>query len=270
MSDEYEPEYEEEEAPRRPRDGKIDEAKTVLMDRYLSSGTQVFYKRQLEIWLENDFFHWITARALTELGEERRVGFKIEALGTHQAHFYFPLRHRYPRRQIRQTLGLIAEFSDPVFTRAVGRYGEMLVESGFARTGFRIMQHKVNAVDGHRWTKTNHDLDFLIRRDGIRYGVEVKNQLGYIDQTEFQIKLQMCEFFGVRPMFVTRRMPKNYMNDVYRAGGYSIVTVNQNYPLLAEDLAKRVRDTLNLPVNVIQQFPDTALNRFEHWHEEHP
>ena len=28
------------------------------------------------------------------------------------------------------------------------------------------------------------------------YGVEVKNQLGYIDQTDFQTKLQMCEFFG--------------------------------------------------------------------------
>jgi hypothetical protein len=70
-------------------------------------------------------------------------------------------------------------------------------------------------------------------------------------------------------MFVTRRMPKNYMNDVYRAAGYSIITVNQNYPLLAEDLAKRVRDTLKLPVGVIQQFPDTGLDQFEHWHENH-
>ena len=46
-------------------------------------------------------------------------------------------------------------------------------------------------------------------RDGVRYGVEVKNQLGYIDQTEFQIKLAMCVHFGIRPMFVTRAMPEN-------------------------------------------------------------
>ena len=97
-------------------------------------------------------------------------------------------------------------------------------------------------------------------RDGVRYGVEVKNQLGYIDQTEFQIKLAMCVHFGIRPMFVTRAMPKNYIYDVMRAGGFSLLTDNQNYPLLADDLARRVRSTLNLPVGVIQQFPVTALD----------
>jgi hypothetical protein len=117
MSDDYGPDYEDEALQRR-RDGKIDEAKRVLLERFLSSGAQVFYKRQLEIWLEDEFFHWITG-ALTELGQERRAGFSIETLGTHQAHFYHPAWHRYPRRQIRQTLGLIAELPDPVFTRAV-------------------------------------------------------------------------------------------------------------------------------------------------------
>ena len=97
-------------------------------------------------------------------------------------------------------------------------------------------------------------------RDDVRYGVEVKNQLGYIDQTEFQIKLAMCVHFGIRPMFVTRAMPKNYIYDVMRAGGFSLLTDNQNYPLLADDLARRVRSTLNLPVGVIQQFPVTALD----------
>jgi predicted RecB family endonuclease len=121
-------------------------------------------------------------------------------------------------------------------------------------------QHKVKEVDGRVWKKTNHDLDFLIVRDGVRYGVEVKNQLGYIDQTEFQIKLAMCIHFGIRPMFVTRAMPKNYIYDVMRAGGFSLLTDNQNYPLLADDLARRVRSTLNLPVGVIQQFPVTALD----------
>jgi hypothetical protein len=97
--------------------------------------------------------------------------------------------------------------------------------------------------------------------------VEVKNQLGYIDQTEFQIKLAMCEHFGIRPMFVSRAMPKNYIYEVVKAGGYSLLTDNQNYPLLADDLARRVRTVLNLPVGVIERFPHTALDRFERWHE---
>lgn len=251
----------------RPRDRKIDEAKTALMAAYFASGTNVYYARQMEIWQEKTFFHWITSRALHELAGERKIGFREAEAGTGRAHFYYPIRHRYPRRQITQTLKLIAEFSDPTFTRALGHHGEMLVESGLARTGFRILQNRVKKVDGHAWTKTNHDLDFLIGRDGVRYGVEVKNQLGYIDQTEFQIKLEMCEHFGIRPIFVARMMPKNYIYDVVQAGGFSLLTENQNYPLLAGDLARRVRETLGLPVGVIQRFPDTALVRFERWHE---
>jgi hypothetical protein len=40
--------------------------------------------------------------------------------------------------------------------------------------------------------------------------VEVKNQLGYIDQTESDVKLSMCRFWDLRPMFVARVMPANY------------------------------------------------------------
>jgi hypothetical protein len=265
--DVYESDPPEEEEAKRPRDRQIDVAKEIIMERYLGGGTDVYYARQIEIWLEKEFFHWITKRALNELAASKQVGFTAEQLQHHKAHFYYPSRHRYPRRQIRETIGLIASFSEPTFTRAVGHYGEMLVESGFARTQFRILQQKVRAVDHRQWKETNHDLDFLIERDGIRYGVEVKNQLGYIDQTEFQIKLRMCAFWGIRPMFITRVMPKNYIYEVVQAGGFSMLTDNQNYPLLADALARQVREKLRLPVGVIQRFPETALVRFERWHQ---
>jgi len=256
----------EDEGPQR-RDGKTDLAKQILMEKYLGKGTGVFYARQLEIWMENEFFHWITGRALNELKAEGVIGGVTEVLGTHTANFYYPVRHRYPRRQIAETIKLIAEFSDPRFTRALGAHGELLVEGGFARSGFRILQQKVRSVDNRNWTETKHDLDFLIEQDGVRYGVEVKNQLGYIGQTEFQIKLKMCEHLGVYPMFIARKIPKNYVYDVYKAGGYSMFTDNQNYPLLADDLAKRVKATLQLPVGVITRLPNTALTRFSNWHK---
>jgi hypothetical protein len=260
--------YEDDEEVYRPRDAKIDEAKNVLMSEYFpENGTGVYYGRQLEIWLERTFFHWITKKGLNELFKEGRIGFKSEKAGHLKAHFYYPRRHRYPRRQIKKTLSLIAQFSDPEFTRALGHHGELLVDSGFANIGFRIIQRKVREVDGKRWTETNHDLDRLIIRDGERYGVEIKNQLGYIDQTEFQKKLNMCRHFGVRPMFITRMMPKSYNYEVYKAGGFSLILVNQHYPLMAGNLAKRVRERLKLPVMSISQLPDMTMRRFEAWHE---
>ncbi len=257
----------DEERAERPRDSKVDEARRILMERFFpAEGRGVYYGRQLEVALEGEFFHWITKKALNELAAGRRINLAVEQTGTHQAHFYWPLRHRYPRRQIRETLALIAEFSSPDFTRAVGVTGEQLIDAGFARIGFRIRQAKVREVGGLRWASSNHDLDRLVERDGVLYGVEIKNQLGYIDQTEFGIKLDMCRFFRVRPMFVARMMPKSYIHRVNRAGGFALLTGYQHYPLLSDGLAARVRERLGLPVRIVRELPDTTLSRFENWH----
>lgn len=221
MSDDFDNGFYEE---KRPRDHVVDAAKQVLLDRHFPrDGTQVYYGRQLEVWLERTFFHWITKKALNELVAEHRINFTPETTEHYTAHFYWPLRHRYPRRQIAEILGLIAEFSRPDFSRALGHERELLTDAAFARGGFQILQDRVREVDGKKWTMSNYDLDRLIVRNGIRYGVEIKNQLGYIEQAEFGIKLSMCRHFGVRPMFVARMMPKNYMNTVQLAGGFGLL-----------------------------------------------
>lgn len=238
------------------------------MERYFpEGGLDVYYGRQLEIWLEKDFFHWITRKALVELRQERRIGFAEEAAAHHNAHFYWPRKHRYPRRQIREIVQLIGDFSEPKFTRAVGHHAELLLDSSIAYTGFRVSAKNVQSWGGRQWLETNHDLDRVIERDGRSYGIEVKNQLGYIDQTEFEVKLRMCRFLGLRPLFVTRMMPANYVNDLVRAGGFSLMLGDVLYPLMADDLAKRVRERLKLPVVSVRELPDTAMQRFLKWHE---
>jgi hypothetical protein len=107
-----------------------------VADRYFSEGQNVYYARQLEIWMEHDFFHWITKRALNELAREGHIKFKEEELQHHKAHFYYPRSHRYAHRQIGQTMGLIKEFSDPDFTRASGHHGESLLESASLEQDF--------------------------------------------------------------------------------------------------------------------------------------
>ena len=92
------------------------------------------------------------------------------SLQHHVAHFYFARRHRYARRQINRTLGLIAEFSEPIFTRALGQQGESLADAGFATTGFRITQRKVKQVDNRLWTETNHALTASLSATGCGTG----------------------------------------------------------------------------------------------------
>jgi Resolvase, N terminal domain len=203
----------------RPRDRVIDEAKIVLMEQFFrDDAKEVYYSRQIEVALENQFFHWITKKALNELAASREIVFQTDEDEEYAPHFYWPRRHRYPKRQIVEITRLVSEFSEPGFTHALGQHGEMLADIGFADSGFRVLARKVKEVAGRRWIDTGHDLDRLIVReaDGVRYGVEIKT-LPYIDQSEFQIKLAMCEHFEVRPLFITRMMPRNYMNTVVRA-----------------------------------------------------
>jgi hypothetical protein len=142
------------------RDRVIDEAKAVLLEKFFPKGsTGVYYGRQVEVRLERQFFHWITSRALNELVEDGVLRFSEEQTGHHKAHFYWSRQHRYARRQIAEILALIAEFSQPDFTRAVGHHGEILADAGFAQIGVRILQKRVREVDGKRWIETNHDLD---------------------------------------------------------------------------------------------------------------
>jgi hypothetical protein len=70
-------------------------------------------------------------------------------------------------------------------------------------------------------------------------------------------------------MFIARMMPRSYIFEVYRSGGFSLILRNQHYPLMANDLAKRVRQRLDLPVLCIRELPDLTLQRFEKWHENH-
>lgn len=240
-----------------------------MQEYFPEDGTNVYYGRQLEIWLEDTFFHWITKKALNELKEDREINFAEVTHGTQRAHFYWPRKHRYPRRQISEIGRLIEEFSDSRFTRALGQHGEMLADVACAYTGFRIIGKNVREVDGRRWQTSDHNLDRLIERDGVRWGVEIKNTLGYIGQTEFQIKMEMCALFGVRPLFVARMMPKNYILRVRQAGGFALIVKNQHYPMLADDLAKRVTTRLNLPVLCIRELPDKTMHRFVEWHEKH-
>jgi hypothetical protein len=260
--------FELEGGPVRPRDRIVDEAKRRLVEEFFpDAGTDVYYGRQLEVWLEKKFFHWITRKALLELRQEKWIGFGVEPTAQHQAHFYWPRRHRYPRRQIKEIVQLIDEFSEPTFTRAVGHHAEMLLDSSLAYTDFRVRAQNVNAWRGRQWTESQHDLDRVIERNGRAYGVEIKNQLGYIDQTEFELKLRMCQQLELLPLFVTRMMPANYFNKVVKLGGFSLILGDVLYPLMSDGLAKRVRDRLRLPVASVRALPDSALKRFADWHE---
>ena len=250
-------------------DPRQQEARRRLIDYITEHPRRVFFSRQLEILLENDFYHWITNRAIHELvgegflrGEGRRLqtGSPIHLVWHH--------RYRYYRRQAARLMGLVNEYASPNVGAAIGLHGEFMVLEGLARRQFVMLGREVKEFRGVKWTSTNHNLDFVFERDNVPYGVEVKNTLRYMAYGELQTKVRLCQHIGVRPMFVVRMMPRGWIREVVREGGFVLVLKWQLYPWTHADIARRVKSELGLPVDAPRRLYDRTVDRFVDWHEE--
>ena len=199
----------DEDAEERPPDPAEDRAKGELLTFFDEHREEVFFSRQLEVRFERDFFHWITNRALRHLEDQGVLRSEPAPLefGGHLK-LYWDRRYRYYRRDAKRVTGLVSRYSAPEISGALGHHGELMVLEGLARNQFLVQGRDTREFRGRRWEVSEHDLDMIVERDGVAYGVEVKNTLSYIDQTEFRIKRRLCQHLGLRPMFAVRMLPR--------------------------------------------------------------
>ena len=174
--------------------------------------------------------------------------------------------YRFYRRSATRLMNLVEEYADPNIGGVIGLHGEFMVLEGFARSEFVMRGRNARGFAGKEWTSSEHNLDFIFERDGQAYGIEVKNTLGYMDYDEFQIKIRLCKFLGLRPLFVARMLPRTWMNELINAGGYGMIMKYQLYPWTHKNLAKRVASELGLPVDAPRALAEGTMNRFLSWH----
>jgi hypothetical protein len=253
-----------------PRDAVIDQAKIALAQFFEEEKTGVFYQRQLQIIFERDFFHWITARALAELVAENVIAASSEVLpNVGSIRIYWKSKHRYWKRQANEVIQIVSEFSRSDFAHAMGAHAEMMFDAALPSVGFTPTGREMRSYNGKVWTETNHDLDRVFERDGVGYGTEIKNTLDYIPREEMRIKVAMCGFLGLRPLFIVRMAPKNYVNEVQEAGGLTLIFKYQLYPFGQRLFAEKVREMLRLPIGCPDRIADGTCQRFLQWHVKH-
>jgi hypothetical protein len=103
-------------------------------------------------------------------------------------------------------------------------------------------------------------------RDNAAYGIEIKNQLGYMEYKQFTTKLDMCRFLGLTPVFIARSMPKDWIFRVYQARGFCLIFDYWLFPLAQEGLVKTLREDLGLPIDCPATIADGTIERFVKWH----
>ena len=256
----------------RPRDRKIDGAKALISDFLSRNKRAVFYIKQLQVLLEGTYYHWIVGRAVGELIDEGAVGHQEVALKHGRAVFLFNRSLRYRQRQIRKVERIIDKYSQEEVSRGCGAWAENLFLVALMQHGFGFAskdvreQRNTRAYNGKEWTLTKHELDFIVARDGVAYGAEVKNTWDYIPPEELRLKQQMCEFLGIRPLFIWRFAPKSYMWEIIQSGGYGMIFKAHIFPPTHELLAREIRTVLGLECDAPRRIPDGILKRFVNWH----
>jgi len=262
----YQEPEENERAEERPRDPVLDQAIERLRAFFSASPERLFYSTQIETAVEGEFFHWIIGRGLLELGNSGELKRQAVPLQGQTINFYANPKHRYFQRELKSMLALLSRMYDPEFTHAIGRHGELMTDGGFRRNGCRSEVRNTKTWDGKTWEETNHNLDRIVTRDGIPYGVEIKNTQNYISREELRTKLQLCRHLGIKPLFIMRFAPKSYMYEIYQSGGFGLLFNEQMYPWGHNSLLMEVRERLGLRVSSPRDVKEGDMQRLLKWH----
>jgi len=143
---------------------------------------------------------------------------------------------------------ILRRIFDPEFTHAIGRHGELMFDAALGRNGFRAEAKNTNTWNTKTWIETNHNLDRIITRDDVAYGVEIKNTQNYISRHELLIKIRLCQYLNVKPLFIMRFAPKSYVVEIYQNGGFGLLFEEQIYPWGHASLLNDAKQHLGLKV----------------------
>ena len=208
----------------------------------------VYHVTQLEVLFEDTHFHFRTRRVVQILRasgflSEREVSFH----GT-TATIVWRSNVRYVERAIAAHSRLMSEYSSETMNKATGDYAEILVPLGLARLHLDVIDRNARSYRNKIWTETGHDLDFIVEKDDVGYGVEVKNTWIYIPFDELNVKLKMCKFLGIRPLFIVRHRHEGQWRLVQQEQGMLYIFKSKIFPPGHIDLTRSIWEEMRLPV----------------------
>jgi len=226
-----------------------EEAKPLIMD--LLREHHFLSQRSIQILLESrKLWHTVTWNAIRELKKEMKLRTaKYPPRGNFPVWVYeYNLRINDIKKQID------AEYK-PIYNEFVkassemGHYCEDIIEMALTETGFVTLSRNQNTryFRGKKYAGRT-DLDFIAYKDGVFYGVEVKNLIAYPDWREDIFdKKSVAEFHGIQFVMVSRVLgPYGY--NLFTCGGLYSEFNSLIWSPKFSSLAKRIEEKLYFPI----------------------
>lgn len=237
------------------------------------------YDRELRYRLEGSFAHDQVGEALRELKEEGVLkqtgvpGRRGRGTGEHPNVFY-----RLPNSNYNELLPTMKTKLDlSIFIAGVGeemgRHAELAWWRAFKRNNWSVFPDSETEVQGvseykGRKATTGHDIEFVAERDGIEYGVEVKNRLTYPDDPYW--KLLVCMDLALVPLVVARWLNPGQPGIIIALGGAKpFIYRTAIYAKTYEPIINQAKSLLKFPIDARDEIDDAYfLPRIQSIHED--
>ncbi len=229
------------------------------------------HESAIQVMLENEFS---PSQVKTGLARLEDVGFlgseKIIEDDAILAKFYFPKKFEENgkiKEKINRSVYWIRRYSDVNVIKMIGDHLHDVVKSELRAQNFSILNEKnVKEYNGKRW-RGNENLDIIAvhkEKTHLVIGVEIKNTLYPPPKSEITLKMEMCRFLGIVPVFACRWL-EIYRNTITEQGGFLWQFKNQLYPRGQEAFVETIRKRFKLPVSVSPSLPINAVDEIEKW-----
>lgn len=230
----------------------------------------LFYKKQIQVIFEEEYPHDVTGKAVNELISEGFLKDEHRKFGPENnvpIIFVYRKGRRWIAQEAKQRINIVEKYSDDELNNGCGKYVESLFEHLFEKNGFKIIDREVNSYRGAIWKRSARDLDFIIEKDGVSYGVEVKNTFDYMPYDEFLEKLDMCEFLGILPLFPVRFASPQQLEIMRELDGLALVFKTRLFPPGNQKLVTEIWNNFRLPVNVWYSISSSVESIFLSYHD---
>jgi len=213
----------------------------------------VFYKRQVEVIFEDAYPHDVTGKAIKGLLAEGFLKAERRFVGKGKdvpIIFVCKQSRRYTALEIRERIEIVDRFSDDEVNKGVGKYAEILFAHMLEKNQFQVVDRHTKSFRGKTCKKSRKNLDFIVEKDGVSYGMEVKNTFDYMPQDEFEEKLDMCQFLGLLPVFPLRYPSPQQFELMGEVDGLALAFKTRFFPPGNQKLVTAIWNHFRLPVSI--------------------
>jgi len=249
------------------RENRIEQAKERILE--LLTQVKVAYDREIRYRLEKYAIpHDITKAALIQLERKKRIK-RTHLRGRprigHSPNLFYKLpKSRYEDLQpIMQEKIRLSSFITGVASE-VGYHGERVWWRAFKRNNWGVepaeedKPFKVRSFR-NKTASVNNDIDFIAWKDGIIYGIDVKNSLTYPDDLYW--KFLVAVELDTIPMIIARWLNPIQIKLINDLGGVWIIFREAIYPSTYQPMVLKAREKLGYPITVFDEIEDSYFKR---------